>query len=83
METKINDQIKDSLKNERDTYYILGQDFYKEVDGITEKEDELAKKFRSLIGSNIHDEEEIIICVEPIHLFNFLVRLQREILKVK
>ena len=83
METKINDQIKESLLAERDTHYIFSDDFFTHVNEIKEKEDEVARKFMSFIGSNIHDEEEIIICVEPIHLFNFLVRLQREILKDK
>jgi hypothetical protein len=83
METKINDQIKESLLAERDTHYIFSDDFFKEVDGIKEKEDEVAQKFMSMIGLNKNDKEEIILCLEPVQIHHFLVKLQREILMGK
>jgi hypothetical protein len=80
MDRKINDQIKKSLKKERNTHYVFSQDFFNEVGGITENEDELAQRFMSLIGSNKHYAEEIMLIVEPQQLYHFFVRLQREIL---
>jgi hypothetical protein len=80
METKINDQIKESLLAERDTHYIFSDDFFKEVDGITEKEDERAKKFMSIIGSDKDDKEEIMFVIQPNQLYHFLIRVQRQVL---
>ncbi len=80
METKINDQIKESLLAERDTHYIFSDDFSKEVDGITEKEEEISQKLMSIIGSDKDDEDEIMLVLQPNHLFNFLIRVQRQVL---
>ena len=79
METKINNKIKDSLKKERDVHYVFTDNFFTEVGGITEKEDELAQKFMAIIGSIKHEKDEIILCIEPNQLHHFFFRLQREI----
>jgi uncharacterized coiled-coil DUF342 family protein len=79
MITKINNQIKDSLKKERDTHYIFSDDFFKEVDGITEKEDEVAQKLMSIIGSDKDDQDEIILCVETKQIYHFSIWIQRQI----
>jgi len=78
METKINVQIRESLLEERDTHYIFSDDYFKEVDGITEKEDEVAQKLMSIIGTD--KEDQIRLIIQPYQLYYFLIRVQRDIL---
>ena len=80
MERKTETQIKGLIKEERNAHFIFSDDLFLEADEIKGNEDYLAQKFLTIIGSNKEDEEEIMIKIRPDQLYNFFVRIQREIL---
>jgi hypothetical protein len=80
MERKTETKIKGLIKEERNAHFIFSDDLFIEADAIKENEDYLAQKFLTIIGSNKEDEEEIMIKIRPDQLYNFFVRIQREIL---
>ncbi|SNS76298.1 hypothetical protein SAMN06295967_1252 [Belliella buryatensis] len=74
-------KLNDKIRTEKDTLYIFSNDFFKEVEGITEKENEVAQKLLSFIGTNKDDEEEIMLVLQPRQLYHFLINIQRNIQK--
>lgn len=64
-------KLNDKIRTEKDTLYIFSNDFFKEVEGITEKENEVAQKLLSFIGTNKDDEEEIMLVLQPQQLYHF------------
>jgi hypothetical protein len=77
---KKNNQINWPLKNEGNTHFVFSDDLFKEAEGIEKNEDFLAQKFLGIIGTSKEDKEEIMIKIRPDQLYNFFVRIQREIL---
>jgi hypothetical protein len=74
-------KLNDKIRTEKDTLYIFSNDFFAEANEITEKEDEVAQKFLSIIGSTKDDQEEIMLVLQPNQLYHFLVNNQRYIQK--
>lgn len=74
-------KLNDQLRTEKDTLYIFSNDFFKEASIITEKENEVAQKFLSVIGTTKDDDEEIMLVLQPNQLYHFLVNIQRYIQK--
>lgn len=74
-------KLNDKIRTEKDTLYIFSNDFFTEAVGITEKENEVATKFLSIIGTTKDDNEEIMLVLQPQQLYNSLVNIQRYIQK--
>ena len=74
-------KLNDKIRTEKDTLYIFSNDFFAEANEITEREDEVAQKFLSIIGTSKDDQEEIMLVLQPRQLYNSLVNIQRYIQK--
>lgn len=74
-------KLNDKIRTEKDTLYIFSNDFFSEVDEITEKENELASKLISFIGTTKDDDEEIMMVLQPQQLYHFFINIQRYIQK--
>lgn len=81
MERKVSNQIKDLIAKEKDSLYVIKDDFFTGVNEITEKENSFAKKFMDHIGSEKDDQEELVIVLQPFQLHNFLINIHRSVLK--
>jgi hypothetical protein len=77
---KKNNQTNWPLTNEGNTHFVFSDDLFKVAEGIEKNEDFLAQKFLGIIGTSKEDKEEIMIKIRPDQLYNFFVRIQREIL---
>jgi hypothetical protein len=76
-------KLHDQIQAEKDTLYIFSDDFFAKANEITEKENEVAQKFLSIIGTNKDDEKEIMLVLQPQQLYHFLVRIQRQVFSGK
>ena len=74
-------KLNDKIRTEKDTLYIFSNDVFKETSGITEKENELASKLISFIGTTKDDDEEIMMVLQPQQLYHFFINIQRYIQK--
>lgn len=64
---------------QENTHYVIHDDFYKQVENPTEKEQEIAKKYLSLLNTSVENHDELDFTLTSTELFNFLIHLQREI----
>lgn len=65
------------------THYVIHDDFFRPVENPTEKEQEIAKKYLSLLNTSVENQDEIFLALKSVELFNFLIHLQREIVEMQ
>ena len=72
----------DLIKISNDTLYVMPDDYYDEVENISEEEDLIATLILRKIGCHKNDEELIEFNIRANQLFNLLIHLQRKIITI-
>jgi hypothetical protein len=62
-----------NINPEKDTYYILHDNFISSAENVTEEENKIAMKYLSLIHTSLEDNDEIVFSLQSINIYNLVI----------
>ena len=65
-----------------ETHYVLGHEFLKKMEDVSETENRIATKYLKIMDLSLEDDDNSLLILSPQELHNLLIFIQRETLKL-